>query len=169
MPKKKKEVEKKEVEKKQELILTYSEYKTGGEAHDPSDRWTTHEPEYIDFSPLKVFLGRDKTEEWNIEVLYPEFDVKEGDIIHLLIVRYQSGGTFGRSHGNWKIEGVYKTSEEASAVEKLIWEDDKHYKESERGYSHKKKYKPIYNGECKCWHGYFEALEGVEVESFLVH
>jgi hypothetical protein len=165
MGKKKKTVE------KPELILTYRESTSGGEAINPEDSWSDHEDEYIEFDALKVFLGREKTKEWRIEVLYPKFEVKVGDIIHLVVVRYQTGGTFGTSHGNWCIEAVVKTAEEGHAIEKLIWEDWNHYKECSRKHGPRKDYKPIYKGEqgeYKVWQGYFEGLEGVEVESFVV-
>jgi len=171
-----------EKEKKPELVLTYTEYHTGGEATNPEDEWTDHEPEYIEWNPGKVYIdeperkAREKTAEWRVECLECEEPVKPGDKIWVVVVRYQTGSTFGTSHGNWHIEAVFKNMDKALDVADQIRKDDAAQREwnySHPSYKRKAKDRPpedkyVSPRGYKCWQGYFEALEDVQVESFTV-
>lgn len=79
-----------------------------------------------------------------------EDDVFNAERVFLVIPRYYSGGTFGRTCGYWCVEGVFKTPEEAEALAKAIRGKD--YKSKTRDYLP--------------WVGYFEGLEDVEIHSF---
>ncbi len=164
--------------KSRELLLTYHESRHGGAAINPDDSWTEHEDEYIDFYIEGVFVdddnkrARDKSSTWYKETLSHTFDVKPGDQIWVVVIRYYTGGTFGRTCGAWKIDGVYQTAEEANKIEADIESDEKAYREwcwrnpgykSEKEPFPKEKYK-----KDKCWRGHFEGFERVEVRGFTV-
>lgn len=162
-----------------EVILTYSESRTGGEPIDPTDEWTDHETEFIDWRPYAVFVdddkkkAREKTSDWRVESLSSKkpLDIGVGDTVFIVVVRYQTGGTFGSSSGNWQIEGVFTSSEEAFKMKELIQEDNKAYIESRwhsrsDGKSVVPEEKYVSPNGYKCWQGYFEALENVEVSVF---
>lgn len=133
-----------------DLYLTYTEYRTGGEPDDPSDRWTWHEPEYIDWHPTGIYAEREGAGMWGHGLHRDEIfgDFEKGDVGHLVVVRYTTGSTFGSQHGYWGIIGFYKNADDAVAVEKSI--DDDTYE----GYTY--------------WKGYFERLEGVEIHTMVV-
>jgi hypothetical protein len=159
-----------------ELVLTYKEYKTGGEAIDPGDQWTDHEPEYIHWTAENVYVdepgkkAREKTKVWYTEVLKPNFEVKKGDTLWLVIVRYTTGCTFGSTHGAWHIEGAFQHQGQAEKVKKAILDDwdayrNRSFKEKQKG-TFKDKYVSPHG--YKVWMGYFESLEEVDVQSFVV-
>lgn len=152
------------------MFLTYRESHTGGIPDDPNDRWSDCSPEYIEWSPRQLFTDRSKAPDWLVQTVKSNFEPKPGDKVTLTVVRYQTGCTFGTTHGCWEVIGAYKTREEAQKVADTIEADDKQWCEFEqamRVYSYQKKKKPempkdLYEGY-KPWRGYFERLEGVEV------
>lgn len=130
-----------------DLYLTYNEYRSGGDIEDPSDRWSNREPEHIDFSPKALFMERPEdifahglSDE---EIYIKDENLEFGKNVFLVVVRYQTGDTFGYSTGNWHIVGVFDDPEKAKETKKQINDD-------------------LYNGY-KPWDGYFEHLEDVEV------
>jgi len=129
-----------------DLYLSYYESKTGGEALSEGD-WPDFSDTDIDWHLQKCFKEKDKAP-WLREVHSVDFDVNVGDTVHVVYVRYGTGDTFGRVNGAWTILGVYNTYEEASDLEKSI-------------------YNKTYDGY-KCWEGYFECFESCAVESMLV-
>lgn len=163
------------------MIITYYETRTGGEPEDPEDRWTSHAPEYIDWGVRGVFVdepgmsAKDKAKSWVVQEVKADFVPKPGDWITLVTVRYQTGSTFGTTHGCWEIIGAYKTSEEAQKMADLIWADEnqcRKYEQEMREHQYRKGKKPevpknLYEGY-KPWRGYFENLEDIQVESFKV-
>jgi len=140
--------------KKQEVIhwtlyLTYDESMSGGEICEgqENDPWPSHEDEYIEFSLTRC----NKTSHlaaWSKESVEVDFKPEVGSNIWVVVVRYSKGGTFGRTNGAWNIIGIYKNAEEAKKVEASIHDN------SYSGY--------------KCWSGYFEELERVDVEQMTV-
>jgi len=130
--------------KKDKIYLYYNEDETGGnisEGYEDSE-WPSHEPLYRSFHVLG--LSRTiKKNDW-IEQIEVDFDPKEVNDVWVVIVRYQSGDSFGSSYGNWHIEGAYKAEGKAIFIKKSI----------ENG---------TYKGWYKPWIGYFEGLESVEV------
>lgn len=123
------------------LWFTYSETRTGGQAINPED-------EDIEFSLRGCYNAAEKISEWLKEQVDLNFKVKVGDEVHVVVVRYTTGGSFGRTMGAWYIEGVYKTAKKADKVEKAIWSGK-------------------YKGH-KPWVGYFEKLEYVQIETMMV-
>jgi len=104
------------------------------------------------FLPRKIYAAVDETKPFWVETVYCDFDPKEhiGDGIYLIVVRYETGNSFGRSPGQWYVEGVYNDSEEAIDIAKSI-KDNKYTKE-----------------EYPVWKGYFETLEGVEIHKLVL-
>lgn len=160
-------------EKKNQIYLDYRESQSGGEPENPEERWTSHSPLYIRFYPEKLYLKRQNFQETITVSWEPMLDQK----VWIVVVRYQSGSTFGTSHGNWTIVGAYLTSEEAEAVASII---AKYPGKNEYSFSRKKQkrsdrellekaIKP-YVGEhfYPSWFGYFERYEGVEVHEMLL-
>lgn len=150
-----------------ELFLAYSEQTYGGEEINPSDSFPDHEPEYIDFYPLGIFL---KKPEGKYEKIECDFRVKQGDTVYLLVIRHEVSGTFLTTHGCWIIEGLYKTSEKASSVEDAIMADDenwKKYRDAARiEFLTKKKPEP-YERKYTGWASW-EDLEDTEIHTFTV-
>lgn len=132
------------------LYIKYWETRTGGEKINPDETWSDYEDEFIEFGITSVSTARDP-QHW----LYHEVDsdITEGEWAFVVLVRYESGCTFGRTLGNHYIQGVYKMRDDAQAVRDSI-QDGSYCKQG--GYS----YKP--------WEGYFERLESVDVQPYLV-
>lgn len=106
---------------------------------DRADQHTTLDVNNLYASEPKHLFFKD-----SIEVDPSVLDCSE---VYLVVVRYQTGDTFGRSYGNFHFYSVRKTEEEAikdrldceSPVKKGDYEN----------------YRP--------WDGYFERLEHVEI------
>jgi len=131
------------------MLLGYTEHRSGGEvcAGDEDNPWPSYEDEYVHFSPTWVYASRD-----HAPYLVEQFDVtgrvKPGDKVHLVIVRYFDGCTFGRTCGLWKIAGAFASEADAKALEKSILD---------RTYDG---YRP--------WDGYFSGFESCGVHTFIV-
>ena len=69
--------------------------------------------------------------------------------VYVVIVRYSTGSTFGHSDGRGHIVGVYESEEKAKEVSEKI---------NTGKFKGKYGYTP--------WTGYFERLEGVEIDCF---
>lgn len=95
------------------LYLSYYENWTGGEPQDPSDRWTSYTDKTIIWRPERLFLNEPDALCTVVDI---DGDATEGEIIHLVIVRYSSGNTFIRTHGEWCVEGAYRDLAEADEV-----------------------------------------------------
>lgn len=133
---------------KSHVWFTYSEHRYGGEAINPEDRWTDHTDEHIEFSLTHCYDRSEKIKEWIREQVDVSFEPKVEQEVYVVVVRYTTGGTFGRTLGAWYIEGVYEHQGQADKVVKAI-EKDKY-----QGY--------------KPWIGYFEHLESVDYERMTV-
>lgn len=141
--------------------LQYEEYREGGQVCEgqENDAWPSYEDEFINFTPLKVFSTQPTncyTEEFDISFKY-----KPGDTIYLVIPRYFSGGTFGRTCGYWKIYGAFKTRKAAEKLQKELEEENKSYIDDK--WQRRKGKATLKNFEYREWHGYFEGLENVEI------
>lgn len=148
MSKKEKEVPEEPVR----LYLEYSERRTGGEPHDPNDRWTTHEDTniYVSFKRLHRQQPAHRFFYDSVELSNPK--LAELDKLYLAVVRYSTGNTFGHTEGAWYVVGVAPTYQIA---EEMLTEATK---PSEKGdYS---RYKP--------WEGYFERLTDTEIHTMEV-
>ena len=153
---------------KYEIYLDYREESSGGEAKNPEDRWTSHEDRYIEFYPQALYTQRQDFQE-TITVSWPPID---GDKVWMVVVRYQSGNTFGTSHGNWKIVGAFLDPEIARNISEIIakypgenrWDSPP----AKKGLSHQESLRQEllpYLGENFYipWIGYFERYENVEI------
>ncbi|KKL77081.1 hypothetical protein LCGC14_2038470 [marine sediment metagenome] len=85
-----------------------------------------------------------------------DFNPEDIQHIYMVVVRYESGDSFGRSYGNWKIVGVYKNVEDAQEILDKINYDEKHRYDED--------YKKEYEKEFRDWDGYFERFENVDIE-----
>lgn len=130
-----------------ELILCYEIHTTGGQicSGQENDAWPDREPTYHEVTFLSLHRLGSKRLSFDHEIVYAEFNPTRARHAYLVVVRHKDGDTFGTSHGNVYIEGVYRTEKEANQIAKSI-EDD-----SYKGY--------------KAWSGYFMGLESVEVVS----
>ena len=117
MSKKKKKIEEQKPEYK--VYLDYSEHRSGGEPDDPDDCWTSHEDEYVDFSPVAI-MDREIPGRLFAETIPVDFEPKVGDDVTLVVVRYDTGSTFGRVCNVWQIIGVFKEHSRALEAQKLI-------------------------------------------------
>jgi len=127
-----------------EIYLTYEEGRSGGEVragYEDAD-WPNYENKYIDFSLIGAWrTSADKS--W-VETVTVDFDPVKSDKVYVVVVRYSTGNTFGKTCGDWHIEGAYSNLEIAEKIAKTIIDDTY------------KGYKP--------WSGFFESLEDVSVE-----
>lgn len=106
-----------------ELYLAYDEKRTGGEPLGQG-KWCDRADEYITWSLKACFLSKDDSP-WFREVKEVDFEVKAGDEVYVVYVRYSTGDTFGCSHGAWYIVDVFNSYKEAIKSKKLI--DSKKY------------------------------------------
>lgn len=154
MVKSKKKVE--EVEPYRVYLIYDEETHGGGVCRGDEDSdWPNHNDEYNTFTPKGLRL---KPPEWS-ETIEVDFDPTELDHLYIVVVRYSSGSTFGRTHGHWHIEGAYKTYDEAEKIEMAISKGTGWY-DPEKDYGDR-----AYPGRTGMpWVGYFESLEGATVE-----
>src|SRR5574342_1351554 len=132
------------------LYLTYQEWREGGDIIDPSDRWSDREPEHINFVPTGLLVERNNAGIFPQGLMEDEVfgEFSRGDIGYTVIVRYETGDTFGYSTGNWYLVGVYKNLDEAFEIKEKIQN-------------------ATYEGY-KPWIGYFERFESVEIHTLAV-
>lgn len=133
---------------KYEVEVHYSQGHEGGDivAGEENTPWPNHTPviyttgiESVNLIGSEYPLGGER--------VAVNFDPKKyvGKQVSLVVVKYQSGDTFGTSHGNVHFEGCYPTQKHAEAVARKIRHD------SYEGYAP--------------WKGYFERLEEVYIET----
>lgn len=131
------------------LYLEYDEFSEGGEPLDDGE-WCSYSDTIITWTLGKVFLNK-KNAAWCRSEQKADFDVKKGDTVYVVVVKYSTGNTFGSSYGNGYIEGVYQYKGQASKVMEDIYGNR---------YNKLGKYPP--------WIGYFESLEEVLIEERIV-
>lgn len=169
------------------LLLSYRESQCGGDAIDPSDRWSGRTDEVIEFEPICFEIDFNKKEfSWYKEQIEIDFEPKIGDEIVLMTVRYSTGDTFGTTTGAWKILGAFKPGDDRiSDVPKLIHKHET--MEHEVKWHSRSKTTPtqaaltkaydtmckalgeLPNGDCHpCWVGYFERLESIDIVTLRV-
>lgn len=137
------------VEKKY-VYLTYTEHQSGGDLHDPDDRWSCRDDTDIDWHLIGCHLTN-KTWPTYTEQVEVDFDAKLGDAVWVVYVRYGTGDSFGHTNGAWTIIGVYKDHNKAEKVAEQI---------------NLKTY--VSPGGYLVWEGYFESFECCEVQGFIV-
>jgi len=158
---KKKKTKKKVVKKAKvkeltyDIYLHYKEVRTGGEA-ESDEEFSSHEPEYIDFTPLSLYHFLVSKDAYVNNLYYDNKDARHHEVkfdptkyneAFAVIVRYTTGDTFGSTHGAWDATKNVITKKETEKNAKDI--------KNETG-----KYSP----EKYCaWHGYFQSFESVGI------
>ncbi len=93
-----------------------------------------------------------------------DFEVKKGDVVFIVVVTFEDGDTFGRSCGNVCVVDIFKDEKEAETLASIIYGDEK---KCDKDDLFDRQAKRSYKGYAP-WHGYFERLENVEVQKFIV-
>jgi len=165
--KKKKKIEEQKPQHK--VYLDYSEYRSGGEATEPDNRWSSHEDEHVDFSPIAL-MAQEIPGKLFAETIPVDFEPKVGDDVTLVVVRYDTGSTFGRICNVWQIIGAFKEHSKALEARNLIedysskvsrWSDEKPALSYDEWIGKLNSMLPekLYPS----WFGYFETYNCVEV------
>jgi hypothetical protein len=130
-----------------ELTLCYDESVSGGGIYPGQENqsYPDREDENWEITLLSLHRPDSKHLTRNHDDICVGFDPAEVDCVHLVVVTYGDGDTFGNSHGHRHVEGVYRSAEEAIAVAESIRDD-------------------TYEGY-KAWKSYFGSYEGVDVVS----
>ncbi len=137
------------------VYLSYEESDSGGEPMDgESGPYCSREPEYREWKPISI-SSKNPDEIYLEEVLAADFipDDMIGKWIYLVVVRYETGNTFGRSYGHAQPIACYADMKSAEKMAKLI-SDDKYTQTEDFPYCN--------------WRGYFERLEDVEIHKMTV-
>ena len=98
--------------------VLYDETRTGGEKVDPEDRWSDRRDIHIDYTVKGVRAKKPDYgyERVNVATIDTSFEVKDVQIVYVVLVKYKTGDTFGSSYGNGHIVGVYNSAEEAFSI-----------------------------------------------------
>lgn len=127
------------------LVLDYESFhETVREPRD--DEWDKGEVE-VCFRPIKLRLG-EQGDSWIVETFEMHSPVKVGDELFLVVVRYDTGDTFGKTYGEYIFVGLYEDYEEVDRVEKSI-KDNSHERSG-------------------AWTGYFDTYRYTEVHAMKV-
>lgn len=130
------------------LYLVYDEYRSGGNIckGQEDDPWPNRENEYIEVSFKALYRNPPGN-----RFFYDSFEVSDevynAEKVHMAVVRYGDGDTFGYTKGHWSVEGIFLTLSEA---EKAL---DAVEKETHNN---------------RAWHGYFASFEGTQIEIMTV-
>lgn len=127
------------------MTTVYLEYEKTASVIEFSEDWSHDE---VDYKFLNLFLNKKDCRSWTRLELESNDELVRGKQAYVVIVRYQTGGTFGRVDGCATVKGVFSNYEVADALRNSI-EDG------------------TYSGH-KEWVGYFERLRSVTVETFMV-
>ena len=125
------------------LYLVYSENRQGGGVceGDEDSEWPNREDTIVDVSFKALYRNPPD----NI-MFYTSYEVTEdiykASVLHMALIRYSDGDTFGRTCGLWHVIDFYHTFEEA----------ERSIKDAKNGTG----YKP--------WEGYFSSYETDDVE-----
>ena len=130
------------------VYVLYDETRRGGDAVDPTEEWSNRKDQQIEFRVIAIQTHEPHGQPYH-KILRLDEPVKKNEPLHLVIVRFDSGDTFGRSYGNWHIEGGYADKRDADTVSGEIM--DGKYPEDPP------------------WSGYFNRVDHVEVVSMPVY
>jgi hypothetical protein len=145
------------------IYLDYTERRTGGEADDPNDRWSSHADAHVDFQP-QALTKLPVADSWVNETITIGFEPEVGDDVSLVVVRYDTGSTFGCVRNVWQIIGAFKDHHRASKVRGII---HNYSSSGEKGRTYDKFIKAL-NAELPIpiypdWFGYFERYGSTEI------
>jgi hypothetical protein len=128
------------------VYIEYTSHTYGGAPIDPEDRWTSYTDTVISVSFKRLHREPPTRNFFYDSIDLPNDDMLKLDKLYLVVVRYGTGSTFGHTTGAWQVIGVAPTYKIAQLME-----------EEER--------KPSKPGQYKCWEGYFESLEDIEIHT----
>lgn len=129
------------------LYLVYSENRSGGEVcqgYEDSD-WPCHEDIIVDVHFSALYRNPPQNIMFYDSYEVPA-DIYKADSLHMAVIRYSDGDSFGHSSGLWHVVGFYHTLEQAAlGIEKA---------KNSTGY--------------KPWDGYFSFYEDCQVNILMV-
>lgn len=128
------------------VYIEYEETRTGGEADDPEDEWTSHATEYVSVKFLNLYKEPPAHKFFYDSIELPNDKMIKLKELYLAVVRYSTGDTFHHTEGAWYIAGIAPTSDIAKA---MLDEETKPSKGKIRNF--------------KRWEHYFNSLEGTEI------
>lgn len=132
------------VEEPVRVYIEYDETRSGGDAIDPGERWTSHTDVDVEVKFIRLHREQPKNRFFYDSIELPNKKMLEMDRLFLAVVRYGTGDTFGHTNGAWYVAGIAPTYKIAEAI---LEEETK----------------PSPKGGYKQWEGYFESLDGTEV------
>jgi len=130
------------------LYLVYDQHESGGEIckGDEDSAWPSHEDAHIDVR-FKALYRNPPTDRFFYDSFEVSEDIYKEPHLHMGVIRYADGGTFGRTCGYFHVVGFYKTSTEAAeAIQKALKAE----------------------GTYKPWEGYFASFEDDQIEIMAV-
>lgn len=142
----------KKVKEPVRLYIEYEETRSGGDAVNPDDEWTSHEDTNIEIEFVRLYREQPKHRFFYDSIELPDARMAKLDKLFLAVIRYGTGDTFGHTNGAWYIAGIAPTYKIAQA---MLEEETKPAKQGD--YSHYKR-----------WQGYFESLESTEIHELSV-
>lgn len=110
-----------------------------------------------DFSVTGVFLSEIST-----EVVSIISEVKDGDIVHVLYIRYSTGDSFGQSTGNGEVMYIFSDINAAFEAKDALSRQEQEF--SVKFLDDERNVISMSNPAA----GYFESLDDVIIESFVV-
>lgn len=137
------------------IYIVYEESYSGGEicAGQEDDDWPDYEDQniYLELKYATLKEPSKRTPHFDIETIDSELvDSGKANKVYAVLVRYYDGGTFGRTCGYHKFEGIFDNRKAAESVAAAL--KDKYGHRWERSY------------DGNPWTGYFAGFEGVSVE-----
>lgn len=140
-----------------EIYLDYDEHRSGGGicADDVGNDYPNHYDEHISFTPRALYWKREALSSWLCETIEVPSGVLLTTTAFLVIVRYASGNTFGRSYGRWAIDGIYAEPMAAADIARKISYDGNSHGNLGRGYTP--------------WKGYFDRFTSADVHPLAIY
>lgn len=144
------------------VYIDFDSYREGGEP-ESDEAYSNRSPEYISLDINDVCIKSVEAFGESVDTL---FTPRKGMPVYLVTVRYCTGDTFGYTSGNYKFIACYDNPEDAHSLAKEIQENY----DSDNGKYSFKPTTPYTESEVYCgtWTGYFERLEDIRVDYFIL-
>jgi len=130
-------------EKPYNVTVIYNEYEEIVRERYEDDKWDSGEQRVC----FNIATEQERGWPTCVEVAFDPED-HLGENVFVVVVRYDTGDTFGRTYDTWTITDIVLTMEEADEICKAILYD---------------KY-----GKYNAWQGYFEKFNSVDYESHML-
>lgn len=136
-----------------QIYLTYKEDDDHKIEQGPGGKWDYEWESHTEFEILQA-LSKQYDENW-VETVDVDFDPKEfkGQPVHIVVVRYSTGDTFGHGTGRWQIYGVFTDYKDAVVRKKLVQKYPQDINDQKLGLPY------------AYWTGYFERFENCYIET----